>query len=127
MVTYTYTVTNPGVVAMSNISVTDNKCTPVVYVSGDANNNNLFDPGEAWTYTCRTNITASTMNTATAEGSADGITAIGYAFATVLVATPGLPNTGFPPEGNIIPWIALIVTGLSAAALFHFIRKKRAV
>jgi uncharacterized repeat protein (TIGR01451 family) len=126
VVTYTYTVTNPGVVAMNNVSVTDNKCAPVTYVSGDANHNSLLDPGEAWVYTCQTNIAASTMNTATAEGSANGITAIGYAFATVLVAAPGLPNTGFPPEGNVVPWIALIVAGLSAAALFYFIEKKHA-
>ncbi len=124
MVTYTYTVTNPGVVAMSNVSVVDNKCSPVTYVSGDANQNNFLDPGEAWVYTCRTNVTASIMNTATAEGTANGITAIGYAFATVLVAVPGLPNTGFPPEGNVIPLIVVIVAGLSAAAFFYFTKKK---
>jgi len=101
-VTYTYTVTNPGVVALHNVTVSDNKCGPVTYVSGDANNNSLLEPGESWTYTCSATITASTMNTATAEGTANGFTAIGYAFATVLVATPGLPNTGFPPQTS--PW-----------------------
>jgi uncharacterized repeat protein (TIGR01451 family) len=126
VVTYTYTVTNPGIVAMNNVTVADNKCSPVTYVSGDTNNNGLLDPGEAWVYTCRTKIVASTMNTATAQGTANGITAIGYAFATVLVTAPGLPNTGFPPEGNVIPWIALIVAGLSAAVLFYFIEKKHA-
>jgi uncharacterized repeat protein (TIGR01451 family) len=125
-VTYTYTVTNPGVVPMGNVTVADNKCAPVTYVSGDTNNNNLLDPGEAWVYACRTNVTASTMNTATAEGTANGITAIGYAFATVLVAAPGLPNTGFPPEANVVPWVALIVAGLSIAASFYFIKKKQA-
>jgi len=126
MVTYTYTVTNPGVVAMSDVTVTDNKCSPVSGPTGDINGNKLLDPGEIWTYTCRTNITASTMNTATAEGIANGLTAVGYAFATVLVSAPGLPNTGFPPEGNVVPWIALIVAGLSAAVLFYFIEKKHA-
>jgi hypothetical protein len=126
-VTYAYTVWNVGGAApLNNVTVTDNKCAPVTYVSGDANSNGLLDPGEAWVYTCQTNVTASTMNTATAEGTANGITAIGYAFATVLVAAPGLPNTGFPPEGNVVSWIALIVAGLSAAALFYFIEKKRA-
>ncbi|HUC31681.1 MAG TPA: ice-binding family protein, partial [Candidatus Paceibacterota bacterium] len=125
-VTYTYTVTNPGVVPLSNVSVTDNKCSPVNFLSGDTNGNGLLDAGEVWTYACSTNITASTMNTATADGTANGLTAIGYAFATVLVAAPGLPNTGFPPAGNSVPWIILIVAGISVATLFYFIRKKAA-
>lgn len=126
-VTYTYTVTNPGVVALNNVSVADNKCAPVNFISGDTNNNGLLDPGETWIYACSTNITASTMNTATAEGSANGITAIGYAFATVLVAVPGLPNTGFPPEGNVLPWTVGILVVLFATAIFYLIKKKPAV
>lgn len=128
-VTYTYTVTNPGTVALSNVSVVDNKCAPVSYVKGDADNDHLLDPSETWTYTCATNITASTMNTATAEGSANGITAVSYAFATVLVATPGLPNTGFPPRNNNVLWSlaalagALAVTSVSAIAVL----KKRKI
>jgi hypothetical protein len=98
-VTYTYTVTNPGVVAMHDVVVTDDKCVPVSGYSGDANNNKLLDPGESWVYTCRTNVSVSTRNTATAIGKANGFTALGYAFATVLVSVPGLPNTGFPPKG----------------------------
>ena len=100
-VVYAYTVTNPGVVSMNNVVVTDNKCAPVMFVSGDANHNALLDPGETWTYTCETNVPVSTMNTATAEGSANGFTATGYAFATVLVAVPGLPNTGLPPQASL--------------------------
>ncbi|MDR3547730.1 MAG: hypothetical protein P4M11_05605 [Candidatus Pacebacteria bacterium] len=97
-VTYTYTVTNPGVVALHGVTVTDNKCAPVSFSAGDSNNNHLLDHGETWTYTCQTNVPVSTMNTATAEGTANGLTAIAYAFATVLVSAPGLPNTGFPPK-----------------------------
>jgi uncharacterized repeat protein (TIGR01451 family) len=116
-VTYTYTVTNPGVVTMNDITVTDNKCSPVTYISGDTDSDHLLTPGETWIYTCTTNVTASTMNTATAEGSANGFTAIGYAFATVLVAAPGLPNTGFPPEGNSIPWSAMTLIGVFTIVL----------
>lgn len=97
-VTYTYTVTNPGLVAMHDVLVTDDKCAPVSGYSGDANNNKLLDPGESWIYTCRTNISVSTRNTATALGKANGFTALGYAFATVLVSAPGLPDSGFPPK-----------------------------
>jgi len=97
-VIYTYTATNPGIVALHDVSVTDNKCSPVTFSSGDANRNSLLDPGETWTYTCQTNVPVSTMNTATASGTANGFTAIAYAFATVLVSAPSLPNTGFSPN-----------------------------
>ena len=109
-VTYTYTVTNPGVVPMHNVIVADNKCGPVSYVSGDANGDTMLDLSETWTYTCETNVPVSTMDTATAQGSANGFTALGYAFATVLVATPGLPNTGFPPATGT--WSAAVFAGV---------------
>jgi peptidoglycan hydrolase-like protein with peptidoglycan-binding domain len=97
-VTYSYIITNPGTVAMHNVSVSDNKCSPILGPSaGDTNGNGLLDPGESWAYTCQTNILFSTTNIATAEGTANGFTALDYAFATVLVSAPGLPNTGFPP------------------------------
>jgi len=128
-VTYTYTVTNPGVVPMHNVVVTDNKCGPVTFVSGDANNNNLLDPGETWTYICETNVPVTTMDTAMAAGSANGFTAISYAFATVLVATPGLPNTGFPPRGNGIPWgiVTLVGVLVVASASLMVVLKKRKI
>lgn len=50
--TYTYKATNPGNVPLSNVTVTDDKCSPVTYVSGDSNTNNLLEPGEAWMFTC---------------------------------------------------------------------------
>ena len=48
-VTYAYTVTNPGVAALHDIAVTDDKCAPVSFVSGDTNSNGLLDQGESWT------------------------------------------------------------------------------
>ena len=96
-VTYTYTVTNPGVVPMSGITVTDDKCPQVSYISGDINANNLLDHTESWVYSCKTHISVSTMNVATAIGQADGFIATGYALATVIVSPPKLPNTGFSP------------------------------
>lgn len=124
-VIYTYTVTNPGVVAMSNVSVTDDKCVPVIRTSGDNNSNNLLDVGESWTYTCRSFVVISTSNTATAVGTANGITARDYAFATVLVGFPGLPNTGFGPAGDM----TLILGGaliLVSASLLIVLMKRRA-
>ncbi|HUX35927.1 MAG TPA: ice-binding family protein [Candidatus Paceibacterota bacterium] len=129
-VTYIYAVTNPGVVPMHNVTVTDDKCSPVSRTSGDTNGNNLLDPGETWAYTCTTNITASTRNVATAEGKANGFTALGYAFATVLVSAPGLPNTGFPPEANSgIPWGIVILAGslLLVSISIAVVLKKRKI
>jgi len=98
-VTYTYTVTNPGVVPLHDVTVTDDKCAPVSRISGDTNGDNLLDLTESWIYTCRANVPISTRNVATAKGTANGLVNIGYAFATVLVSAPSFPNTGFPPKG----------------------------
>ena len=131
-VTYTYIVTNPGIAPLSNVSITDNKCTGlpgrVVGHPGDVNSNSLLDPGEVWRFTCSSNITQTTTNLATAEGTANGLTAIAFANATVVVSAPGLPNTGFPPETengslNLIISIIALVVVTALAVVFS----KRAV
>lgn len=111
MVTYTKKVTNPGTVPLSNVRITDDKCTPVAYVSGDTNSDSKLDPSETWTFTCQSNLTATTTNTAVAIGEANGLTVRDFAIATVVVATavPILPNTGF--EGNL----GVILAGLLLA------------
>jgi LPXTG-motif cell wall-anchored protein len=104
-VEYTYVVTNPGTVALSNVSVTDDKVISVDYVSGDANADNLLQTSETWIYTGRMNLNATTTNTATAQGSANGVTATDTAFATVVV-TPAVPGEDVTPTGtggNITP------------------------
>lgn len=98
VVTYTKKVTNPGTVPLSNIKIADDKCGTVKYISGDANNDSKLDPTETWIYTCQTNLTKTTTNTVTVSGQANGLTARDFAIATVIVATPKLPNTGFTPE-----------------------------
>jgi len=96
-VTYTYTVTNPGVVPMSNVIVLDDTCGPISGPFGVTNTNGLLNPGDTWVYACATNVPVSTRNIATVEGNGNRITALGYAFATVLVEAPALPNTGSVP------------------------------
>jgi uncharacterized repeat protein (TIGR01451 family) len=124
IVTYTEKVTNPGTVALSNVTLTDDKCSPVNYISGDTNSDSQLGPTEAWTYTCQSNLTSTTTNTATVSGEANSLTATDLATATVIVAaiipatgspipaiqaadpaslpvtaaTPKFPNTGFAPE-----------------------------
>ncbi len=85
--TYTYTVTNPGNVPLSNVSVSDNTCSPVTFVGGDTNTNSLLDTSETWTFACTMNITANTTNIATATGTANGTTVSAQAQASVTVQT----------------------------------------
>jgi uncharacterized repeat protein (TIGR01451 family) len=129
MVTYTKKVTNPGTVALSNVKITDDKCSAVRYISGDTNGNNKLEPTETWTYTCRINLTKTTVNTAVATGEANGLTARDFAVATVVVATavvPKLPNTGLPPAG--ILWNIMILAGaLILVATSVVVLKKRKV
>jgi uncharacterized repeat protein (TIGR01451 family) len=69
-VTYTYKEKNDGNVALTSPSVTDDKCSPVTYVSGDSNTNGNLDPAEEWTFTCTlSNITQDTTNTAVGHGT----------------------------------------------------------
>jgi uncharacterized repeat protein (TIGR01451 family) len=65
---YSYTVTNDGDVPLANVTVTDDKCSPVVSTGGDTNSNALLDLTETWTYSCSIALSADTTNTATATG-----------------------------------------------------------
>ncbi len=100
-VTYTYKVTNPGTVALSSVSVTDDKVSNVKYISGDANVDNLLQSGETWTYTGSATLTDTTTNTATAKGSANGMIAVDLAFTTVVV-TPVSVVPVVPPLINVV-------------------------
>jgi uncharacterized repeat protein (TIGR01451 family) len=95
-VTYTETITNPGTAPLTGVTLTDDKCAPLIFVSGDTNTNSQLDVGEAWTYICQATLAATTTNTATVTGQAGGLIAIDFAIVTAIVATaaPGLPNTG---------------------------------
>ncbi len=123
-VTYTEKISNPGTVALSNVTLTDDKCSPMQYISGDINMDSKLDVAEVWTYTCQSKLTETTTNTAIATGEANGLIARDLAIATVVVATavPALPNTGLAPEGNIL-WImlagALVLISVSMAVILR--------
>jgi uncharacterized repeat protein (TIGR01451 family) len=113
-VAYTYEVTNPGDVPLKSVSVSDDKCSPATYVSGDTNSNTRLDVGEVWIFRCSTTLTVDTINTATATGTpvdqaGNPFPGIGPvvsppATASVDVITPGIhvvksgPVVAFPGE-----------------------------
>ncbi|MCR4275871.1 MAG: ice-binding family protein [Candidatus Parcubacteria bacterium] len=137
-VTYSYTVTNPGTVPLSDVSITDDKCTGlpgrVVGHPGDINKNNLLDPGETFHFTCQTNLIQTTTNIGTATGHANGFTITDTSPATVVVVPPGvvvpkLPNAGLPPYGTSTPLDAALAGGILMMVLTSLavIQKKRKI
>ena len=153
LVTYNYTVTNPGVVAMSNITVTDDTCSPVSYISGDTDADNRLDTTETWSYNCAMTLSATTTNTVTATGLANGFTATDTANATVVVTpipappiltdtdtstttvvaapipalptatVPKLPNTGTSPQQNV--GLGIVLVGIITVSFsLYFVRKR---
>ncbi len=90
-VTYSYVVTNIGKTPLSSVIVTDDKCSPVLYVSGDLNTNNILETTEIWNYTCTTTLTVTTINIATVTGTDPGrVVVTDTDTATVTVADTGL-------------------------------------
>lgn len=126
-VIYTNKVTNPGTVALSNVRLIDDKCASVKYISGDVNNNSKLDTTETWTYTCSAKLTKTTVNTVTASGEANGLTAKDFAIVTVVVTTvPKLPSTGGSLGESNTPWNIIVPAGIfGALILFYFTRRKQ--
>jgi LPXTG-motif cell wall-anchored protein/uncharacterized repeat protein (TIGR01451 family) len=107
-VTYTYEVTNPGTVALSNIEVVDDKVASLTYVSGD-NGNALLEPGETWIYTGTDDLTVTTTNTATVTGENGELTSTDTAVVTVVVARRTTTGGEIPKTGT--PWYNLLLAG----------------
>ena len=128
MITYTNKVTNPGAVALSNVRLIDNKCSPVRYISGDTNGDSKLDASETWIYTCQANLNQTTTNTVIASGDANGLTARDFAIATVVVAVPvtSLPRIGLFDDKNSASNIVILasILMLVSASLVVALRKR---
>ena len=57
--TSTFEVTNPGNAALHDVAVIDDRCSPVAFQSGDADNDQLLDTDETWMFTCTRDLTSS--------------------------------------------------------------------
>lgn len=81
-ITYTYRETNTGDDPLSAVSVSDDKCSPVSFSSGDANSNGKLDPGETWIFTCTTSSTDGADYDVTNTGTGHGTDSLGAAVPT---------------------------------------------
>ncbi len=74
-ITYTYTVTNAGNVALGNITVTDDLIEAIAITGGDVNENGLLDVTETWEFTADYPVGApapeTLVNTANVTGTYD--------------------------------------------------------
>jgi hypothetical protein len=111
---------------LSNVTLKDDKCAPMRMISGDTNHDSKLDTSETWTYTCRTNLSKTTTNTAIATGMANGFTVKDVAIATVPVAAavPKLPNTGVAPAEKAAAWPFVAISVLMATLIVYVIRKR---
>jgi hypothetical protein len=130
-ITFTYKVTNPGVVPLSGVTVVDDKCDSMSGRLGDTNGNNLLDTNEVWIYNCTTTLKETTTNTVSVTAFANGLLAEDHAALTVKVnspiseSVPSFPNTGVNPNMKIPVWLALSGILVTLVALFFLTQKTK--
>lgn len=111
-VKFTYLVTNPGTVELSDVTVTDDKISAVPFVSGDVNGDGILQPDETWVYAATDWLPETTTNVATASGIGAGIVTTDTASASVPVGAGALlPETATPWYAILLVGIALILLG----------------
>jgi uncharacterized protein DUF11 len=94
-VLFIYTVKNPGDAPLSNVVVTDDKCGPVTFTSGDTDNDSLLDPSETWRFDCT--ATMSTAGDITNTGTVKGRDPIGKEVVATDTAVVNVVNVEVLP------------------------------
>ena len=101
VVTYTFSVTNPGNVSLHNVVLTDPHAglSTIAYLSGDLNANSILEVSETWIYTATYTVNQSDIDTGsiTNQASVNG-TAPNEAVVTDLSGNSSTNN-----EPNVIP------------------------
>ncbi len=125
-VIYTYAVTNPDTTSISDVVVTDDKCSPLTAIGGDVNHDNLLDTDEVWTYTCSDYISVTTRNIATVVGEANGVTITDTDFANIVVElsvsdTPFVPKLPKTWLIGISTWKLALLGGIFLIFSFSFV------
>ena len=95
-ITYTYTVKNLSTdVDFKNVSVEDDKCSPVTGPVGD-NGDKLLNVGETWTFQCKTVVLKDQTNKATVHATAVPTTAgsVSPSPSATPSVTPSSPSNG---------------------------------
>jgi hypothetical protein len=123
-VDYSYQVTNPGDLAVGNVTIDDDVCSPVSFASGDTNGDDLLDPDETWNYTCSATLFEDTVNTVIVEGEVDGFPVTDQDEASVdvkplidVIKTPGSGSVT-EPGGPVTFTVRVTNTSDEEATLF---------
>ncbi len=142
-VTYTYHVRNTGDVPLAGVkdAITDDTCSPITYVSGDKDGDNLLDTpnsifedalDETWVFRCTTTVDKDTTNTVIVSGTptdpsgkplceapAATCDTSDTSSATVTLAPPAAPGPNAADTGQNLAdtglprgFLALLATGL---------------
>jgi len=98
-VTYTYTVSNPMSVNLTNITLADDKCSPLSGPTGAGSGDGVLNPGEIWQYTCSQTITVVTLNTAVVTGT---VASVG-AFSDTDTATVAVVDAAIEVDKKAAP------------------------
>jgi uncharacterized repeat protein (TIGR01451 family) len=103
-VTYTYTVTNQGDDPLSDVAVSDDRCSPVsdpTEISG--NGDDVLDLGEVWGYTCTMTLGQDTTNIATVTATDSLSHTVGNSDAAFVdVIHPGIAIAKLPDTQVVV-------------------------
>ena len=124
-VTWTYVVSNTGDVALSSITLVDDRGEVPVFTGGDTNDDGLLDPDEVWVFEAKGTATESqyaNLATVTGTNPAGGVVTDEDP-SHYNGVTDGLPVTGI--ETGTLALVALLLLGAGVVLIGLTRSKKR--